>query len=156
MIRFPLFLFLVVQKDFARTLIFFCSIQVKSTMGLHLQSGLIRTRIIRWVFDRVDEIRSYRPLSCHCNQIKLRNSYSVKINLLNLQEDVNSLKELGVNTYRFSISWTRILPSESPKYISLRNYLHPILTQTIHLIKIFKCRWNYQRWCKQGWNRLLQ
>jgi hypothetical protein len=28
-----------------------------------------------------------------------------------LQEDVNIMKDIGIDGYRFSISWTRILPS---------------------------------------------
>jgi len=32
---------------------------------------------------------------------------------MNLQEDVNIMKEMGLDAYRFSISWTRILPSKS-------------------------------------------
>lgn len=30
--------------------------------------------------------------------------------LNNIQEDVQVLKELGINSYRFSIQWSRILP----------------------------------------------
>jgi beta-glucosidase len=30
-----------------------------------------------------------------------------------LQEDIELMHSMGVNSYRFSIAWTRILPSES-------------------------------------------
>jgi hypothetical protein len=33
--------------------------------------------------------------------------------LFMLQEDIELMHSLGVNSYRFSIAWTRILPSES-------------------------------------------
>ena len=35
-----------------------------------------------------------------------------KWNLTNLQEDVKLLKDMNMDTFRFSIAWTRILPSE--------------------------------------------
>jgi hypothetical protein len=38
----------------------------------------------------------------------------IYINIFGWQEDVRLLKEMGMDAYRFSISWARILPS---KYI---------------------------------------
>ena len=44
--------------------------------------------------------------------------YSTTLTFLNvfllfmLQEDIELMHSLGVNSYRFSIAWTRILPSE--------------------------------------------
>jgi beta-glucosidase/6-phospho-beta-glucosidase/beta-galactosidase len=35
-----------------------------------------------------------------------------KWNLTNLQEDVKLLKDMNMDAFRFSIAWTRILPSE--------------------------------------------
>ncbi|MQL74384.1 hypothetical protein Taro_006745 [Colocasia esculenta] len=32
---------------------------------------------------------------------------------INVQEDVNIMKEMGMDAYRFSISWSRILPNGS-------------------------------------------
>jgi len=34
------------------------------------------------------------------------------MNLTNLQEDVKLLKDMNMDAFRFSIAWTRILPSE--------------------------------------------
>jgi beta-glucosidase len=30
-----------------------------------------------------------------------------------MQEDVRIMKDMGIDAYRFSISWSRILPSEN-------------------------------------------
>lgn len=39
-----------------------------------------------------------------------------------LQEDVQIMKEMGLNAYRFSISWPRILPSEIVKSFSYTKF----------------------------------
>ncbi|XP_026804450.1 lactase-phlorizin hydrolase-like [Rhopalosiphum maidis] len=42
-----------------------------------------------------------------------------------LDEDIDNLVELGVNTYRFSISWPRVLPDaddRNPNYIGIKYY----------------------------------
>lgn len=36
---------------------------------------------------------------------------------LKMQEDVKLLKEMGMNLYRFSISWSRILPGKLLQYL---------------------------------------
>jgi beta-glucosidase len=41
-----------------------------------------------------------------------------------MQEDVRIMKDMGVDAYRFSISWTRILPSKCDMINCLDVVLH--------------------------------
>ena len=38
------------------------------------------------------------------------------------QEDVNALKNLGVNTYKFSLSWSRLIPNGKMNHEGLNYY----------------------------------
>jgi beta-glucosidase/6-phospho-beta-glucosidase/beta-galactosidase len=53
--------------------------------------------------------------------------YLCPVLLFDWQEDVRLLKEMGMDAYRFSISWPRILPSKYiqklSKYVSYGEYV---------------------------------
>ena len=64
------------------------------------------------------------------------------------QEDVNLLHQIGFNAYRFSISWSRILPrkiSIDQIFVGVVRFLN-----TNHVKWLI--RWESKRWNKPGWN----
>ena len=64
------------------------------------------------------------------------------------QEDVNLLHQIGFNAYRFSISWSRILPRK----ISIDHIFVRVVRflNTNHVKWLI--RWESKRWNKPGWN----
>ena len=89
------------------------------------------------------------------------------------QEDINLMSSLGVNSYRFSISWARVLPSmfsTSHSHICVQSlifsikatgriyihiYMYTSILYLIILYKLLKYRREIRR-CQYGWCRLLQ
>ena len=77
------------------------------------------------------------------------------------QEDVQLLKNMGADTYRFSISWSRILPGTF-----FFEICHPQTNQIFQKKRKFKfmfylynqlpCRWGCSWWSKPRGNQFLQ
>lgn len=56
------------------------------------------------------------------------------------QEDVKIMKDIGLDSYRFSISWPRILPSKMIQLIRSAKHLHPSVTAIIFCV--FSCKFS--------------
>lgn len=74
------------------------------------------------------------------------------------KEDIKLMKELGLNSYRFSLSWSRIIPSEgviNPKGIEFyNNLINELLANDIKpLVTLY--HWDLPAWVakKGGWEK---
>ncbi len=73
------------------------------------------------------------------------------------QEDVGIMKEIGLHAYRFSISWSRVIPegtgAVNPKGLDFYNHLvDELLAANITpYITLFHWDYPYELYCRGGW-----
>ncbi|XP_045457583.1 myrosinase 1-like [Melitaea cinxia] len=82
------------------------------------------------IWDRLSHQDPCRITECHTGDIAANSYYSYK-------RDVEMIRELGLDFYRFSLSWTRILPTSFPDKINEKgveyynNLINELLTYNI-------------------------
>ncbi|XP_074290051.1 putative beta-glucosidase 9 [Silene latifolia] len=80
-----------------------------------------------------------QTLSLYCMKARLWRTVEVQVYgtllLINIQEDVKIIKEMGLDAYRISFSWSRILPKgklrAGANWKGIRYYNH-LINELIH------------------------
>ena len=108
---------------------------------------------------RIIVTRSYRLINLDLvttfssNLLSIAYVTSKPVAKTGMQEDVSIMKVIGFNAYRFSISWSRLLPSYGPYSYTLYLYIYIVHQISYHSNNILMfvtlyCRREFKWGCK--------